>query len=243
MEWFECYDIAERYHKIINPSSPEKIIRAGEVAEMHSGSRVIEFGCGFAEPLALWGERFGISGLGIEFRAYACRRADQRLRQAGLQDRIQIVQANGAEYPFEQGAYDVAACIGASFIWKGYRETIRAMRPALSPGGRMIIGEPYWLTDQVPPEYVAREKIHTEAELLRIARDEGFTFEYVLHSNGDEWDAYEASNWRGFCAWLRENPSHPDRDEVIRTMNQWQEDYLHFGRKYLGWAIFVLTSV
>ena len=243
MEWYACYDISERYHDIINPSSKEKVIRAGEIAGMHAGSRVIEFGCGFAEPLALWGEHFGISGVGVEFRPYACDRAAARLRQAGLQDRIQIIHMNGAEYQFQPGAYDIAVCLGASFIWNGYRETIQAMRPTLVPGGRMIIGEPYWLTDQVPPEYAVREKVRSEEELLRLTREEGYTFEYVMHSSRDEWDTYEALNWRGFCAWLRENPSHPDRPEVERTMNQWQDDYLRFGQKYLGWAIFVLTSV
>ena len=243
MEWYEIYDVSERFHTIVNPSTPEKIIKSGEVAEMASGLEVIDFGCGFAESLVLWAEVFGITGTGIEFRPYAARRARERVAEKGLSERIAIVEGDASTYEFKPHSYEVASCLGASFIWKGYRDTIRAMKAALKPGGRMIIGEPYWLEDTVPPEYAQREKIYTERELLEITREEGYTFAYVAHSSVDDWDRYEANNWRSMLLWLRENPDHPDRAHVADELKKWQDDYVTFGRAYLGWAIYNLVSV
>jgi len=243
MQWYEIYDLAERYHTIINPSSEEKILKVGEVAGMNDQTRLIEFGCGFAAPMILWAERFGITATGIEFRPYAVRRANEAIAAKELGDRLNVIEADGAAYDTGGETYDIAVCLGASFIWGGYRETLKALTPCLRPGGRLIVGEPYWLTSQAPPEYVLREKFHTERELLAITRAEGWSFEYVLHSSHDEWDRYEADNWRSLMRWLRENPEHPDRDEVEAKLKAWQEEYLTFGREYLGWAIYLCGSV
>jgi len=243
MEWYEVYDVAERYHDIINPSTPEKILTLGEVAGMNAETRLIDFGCGFAAPMILWAEKYGISAVGIEFRPYACRRAEEAIDVRKLSDRLSIVQGKGADYVCEPHSFDIAVCLGASFIWDGYRPTLKALKETVKPGGRLIVGEPYWRTALAPPEYVGKEKFHTEPELLKIAREEGLTFEYVLHSSVDDWDRYEASNWRSFLAWLRENPEHPDRAQIEQALRDGQDEYVTFGREYLGWAMYVLTSL
>ncbi len=59
-----------------------------------------------------------------------------------LEDQIEIVCANAAEYAFEPHSYDVASCIGATFIWPGgFREALRTMRGVTTEAGRLIIGE------------------------------------------------------------------------------------------------------
>jgi hypothetical protein len=49
--------------------------------------------------------------------------------------------------------------------------------------------------DSIPTRYAAREtSTHTEHELLQIAREEGFDFEYVVRASHDDWDRYETYN-------------------------------------------------
>jgi SAM-dependent methyltransferase len=225
MDFFDLVNISERYMELVNPSTPEKVLKIGEVLGLEEGSRVIDFGCGYGEVLALWAERFGISGMGIEIREHACDRANAKMVKRGLADRIEIICANAAEYPFEQGAFDVAACIGASFIWKGFRPTIQNMRTAIHGGGKLVIGEPYWRVAQVPPEYASTEKFHFEHELLNIAHQEGFDFEYMVRANHDDWDNYEAVNWYGLVRWIEENSDHPERQQVIDHLHKYQEEY------------------
>ncbi len=243
MEWYEFYDLAERDMELINPSSPEKIIEAGKHLGLKKGSRIIDYGCGFAEPLVLWAKHFGISGIGIDFRPYAVERARQKVRDRGLADRIEIVEGKGAEYEVEKHSFDFAVCLGASFIWNGYRPTIQAMRETIKPGGRLLIGEPYLLTKDVPPEYTEAKGVHTETELMQISIEEGFDIGYMIRANDDDWARYEATNWEGLTAWLEENKNHPDRQAVIEWFRKTQDDYFRFGREYLGWAIYILRPV
>jgi SAM-dependent methyltransferase len=242
MTFFDLVDISERFMELVNPSTPEKMVKLGKFLRLREGSRVIDFGCGYAEALTLWAEHFGIAGIGVDIRDRACERARAKVSEKHLSERIEIVCSSGAEYPFQEGAFDAATCIGASFIWGGYRPSIQAMRRAIRKGGRLGIGEPYWQRDSVPPQYAAQESsVHSELELLRIAREEGFDFEYVIRASHDDWDRYEADNWHGLIRWLEENPDHPERGEVVEHLQKSQDEYLRYGREYLGWAMYVLA--
>ena len=198
MKFFDLKDISEQFMELANPTSPEKIIKAGQVAGLKAGDRVIDFGCGFAEPLVLWAERFGISGEGIDIRPYACQRAQEKIARKGLAQRLTIACGDAAGYKFTPHSFDLAARIGATFIWGTFGEAVRAMSQAVVPGGKLVVGEAHWLVDNVPEEFrSAQTEITTEVELLRMARQEKYEFEYVLHSSHDEWDRYEADNWVG----------------------------------------------
>jgi SAM-dependent methyltransferase len=242
MDFFDFFNISERYLELLNPTSTSKILTVGQMLGLKPGSRIIDFGCGNGEVLALWAEKFGISGVGIDVREHACQRARQKMKHKGLSDRIEIVCASGSEYRFEPHRFEAALCVGATFIWGGYEPTIRAMRDAITTGGKLVIGEPYWLKEPVPPEYLASiPPIYSEYKLWQIARSQGFDFEYMVRASHDDWDAYEAGNWYGSIRWLEENPAHPERQAVIDSLHTSQETYFKYGREYLGWAIYVLT--
>ncbi len=244
MKFLELKNISEQFMELVNPTSPEKIIKAGQVAGLKPGNKLIDFGCGFAEPLMLWAESFGICGVGIDVRPYACQRAENKIAERGLSDRLEIVCGDAAKYVYPPHSFDVAACIGASFIWGGYRQAVHAMKEAVLPTGRLVIGEPYWLTDDVPGEFSSQEKeVKTEVELLQVTRQEGFDLEYVLHSSQDEWDRYEADNWHALVRWIEGNPEHPERQQVIDHLHESQDEYTRYGRMYLGWAIYNLKPI
>ena len=244
MKFLELKDISERYMELINPTSPQKVLTIGQMANLKPGNRVIDFGCGFGEALSLWARQFGISGIGIDIRDNACARARQKMVEQGLADRIEIMCGDAAKYPFEQHAFDVAACIGATFIWGGFQPTIHQMKEAIGPAGKLVVGEAYWLTGTVPPELAQQEtSVHTEYQLLRMMRDEGFDVEYVVRASHDDWDWYESNNWRGLIRWIEENPSHPERQEVIDHLHASQDEYLRYSREYFGWALYVLNPV
>jgi hypothetical protein len=59
VDFFELKNISEQTMRLVNPSSARKLLRAGRLAGMEPGSRVIDFGSGFAEPLALWASELG----------------------------------------------------------------------------------------------------------------------------------------------------------------------------------------
>ena len=113
MNFLDLKDIAERNLEIVNPISADKILTVGKMAGMAPGKALIDFGCGYAEPLVLWAENFGISGVGIDIRQKAIEHARAKIIQRGLADRLKVVQGKGADQGFEPNSYDFAACVRA----------------------------------------------------------------------------------------------------------------------------------
>jgi len=244
VNFFDFVNISERYMEIVNPSTPEKILSVGQIMDLTDTSNIIDFGCGYGEVLAMWAKSYGISGIGVELRERACDRARQKMIDRQLEDQIEIICGDAAKYEFAKGAYTHTICLGASFIWGGFRNTIQNMKHAVVENGGLAIGEPYWLRNQVPQEYAAAEPdVQFEWELLEIAREEGFDIEYVVRSNHDDWDRYEAGNWYALVRWIEENPDHPKRQEVIDHLHSSQELYFKYTREYLGWAIYILKPM
>jgi SAM-dependent methyltransferase len=242
MDFLDLKDIAERYLEILNPVSPEKILTIGRMAGMRAGETLIDFGCGFAEPLILWAENYGIAGTGIDIRQNAIERARAKIAQRGLVERLQVVQGKGADYRFEPNSCDYAACVGATFIWGGYKPALQALKQAVRPGGKLIVGEAYWQKDSVPPELAQSQTgVYSESWLLQTTWQEGLELEYVVRASHDDWDTYEAGNWYGLLRWIEENPAHPERQEVIDFLHESQAEYFRYGREYFGWAIYLLS--
>jgi SAM-dependent methyltransferase len=241
MKFLDLKDIAERGLELVNPTTPAKVLAAGQAARLRPGSHVVDFGCGYGEALALWASRFAITGLGIDLREQACARARRKLAELGLADRIEIVCANAAEYKVAPHAYDLAACIGATFIWGGFSPALASLKQALRPGGRVLVGEVYWRAAAVPPEFARDHRdMHSEHELLEIMRQNGLELEYVVRASQDDWDRYEAGNWQGLVAWLEENQGHPERAAVLGHLRDSQDEYFRYGREHFGWAVYVL---
>jgi cyclopropane fatty-acyl-phospholipid synthase-like methyltransferase len=230
--------------EILNPSTSEKIIQLGKQLKLKKRSRVIDFGCGCGEPLTLWAEEFGITGIGIDISRDFCDRARDKLIKRGLSGQIEIVCSPVANYMFEEGAFDAATCIGATFVFGGFQQTIQAMKRAVHQNGRLGIGETHWLSNQVHPQYAQKQiTTHTESELAQFTRNEGFELEYIIHSSRDDWDRYISDSWYGLIRWLEENPHHPDHEQVFKHFRTDQDDYLQFQSQYMGWAMYCLAPL
>ena len=244
MEFFDLMSISHRYMEILNPSTSKKIIQLGKQLKLKKGSRVIDFGCGSAEALTLWAEEFDITGIGIDISKNFCDRAKEKLVKKALSSQIEIICSPGADYVFKEGTFDAATCIGATFVFGGFQQTIQAMKQAVHQNGRLGIGETYWLSNQIPPTYAQKQTTtYTEPELAQFTRNEGFELEYIIRSSRDDWDRYISDNWYALIRWLEENPRHPDREQVFKFFRADQDDYLQFQSQYMGWAMYCLTSM
>jgi hypothetical protein len=241
MEFSDLVTITQGSLPIMNPVSPEKILAVGKAAGLSSSDSVIECGCGNGTLLSLWGEEFGTLGTGIEIRSEACERARKMMKDRGLLDRIAIRCGDAATFVPESAA-DCAVSLGASFIWGGFAEALEALRGMVHEKGKVVIGDRYWRTDRVPPEF-AREwpDVCTEYEHLRHAREAGFDCTYLVRASEDDWDRYETGIWQACAQWIERNPGHPDREEVLSYLRHIQDEYAGYGREHFGWILYLLT--
>lgn len=242
MDYFELVEISTRHLQLNTPAAPEKIWSIGHYLDLDKSKKVIDFGCGYGRVLELWGKDFGVSGVGIDIHDYMCRQASERITEAGLVGKIDVVCANPSEYKFQSQAYDVASCLGATFIWGGLHKALTLMRSAVRPDGKLVVGEPYYTQEKVPQELVKFEgDLHTEFQILRIAREADFDVEFVVRASRDDIDRLVSASWFGLLRWMDDNPDHTEQDYVRDYLHKNQDMYFRYQRAYEGWALYILN--
>jgi SAM-dependent methyltransferase len=239
MPWW--YAVIESRHELQNPTSADKIRLLGERLGLGPSSRVLDVASGRGGPALILGETFGCSITCVEQADEFVAAARERARSAGLEELIEVVQADARSFRPEPGDYDAVLCLGASFVWDGLPGTLEALMPAARSGGFVAVGEPYWrrwpLPDGFEPE--PGEDFVTLPETVERLEAGGLAFVGLVDSSLDDWDRYESLHWQTLEEWLHEHPDDPEAEDFRRLGRHHRERYLRRQRELLGWAIFV----
>jgi SAM-dependent methyltransferase len=238
------HEIAETNHHILNPFTHDKLMLLGEICQLKPGMRQLDLACGKGEMLCQWARGWGISGVGVDINKVFLEAAHQRTTEFDLTDQITFVEGDAGQYLAEANGFDVVSCVGATWIGSGLVGTIKLMLPALKDGGLLLVGEPYWIEPPPQPAYESAglgEDDFTSliGTLDRFDSADVELIEMVL-ANPDSWDRYVASQWQTVDDWLRANPDDPDANTLREWIAHSKRDYLQYGRRYLGWGVFVL---
>ncbi len=238
------HEIAEGYHRILNPFTESQLMLLGGICRLHPGTRQLDLACGKGEMLCRWAQQYGISGVGVDISTVFLAAANKRAEELGVTGRTTFVQGDAGAYPRETHDFDVVSCIGATWIGNGLTGTLALMKRALAPNGLILVGEPYWI--EPPPEeaYAAEgvgrdDFVSLEGTLDRIESSGMKLVEMVL-ANHDGWDRYEAPKWMAVSDFLAAHPDDPDAAELRTWTAQSQRTYFKYGRRYLGWGVFVM---
>ncbi len=226
---------------LMNPTTPDRVLAGARIADVSAEDFVLDIGCGNGTVLALLADAFGCRGLGIDCRPAAVLAARALAKSRGLEDRITFRCGDAADPAADPVAgATVALCLGTASAFGGIEGAASALRDSLDNDGRAVLGERYWRTERVPPEF-ARDFADcvTEYELLGIVREHGFFLSGIVRSGEAEFDAYEAAIWAGCRSALARDP---DDDEVRAYLSGIQDEYLGYGREYVGWAMYVLSG-
>ena len=237
------HEIAEANHRILNPFTEDKLRLLGGVAAVRPGERILDLACGKGELLCRWAEWFGTGGVGVDLSPVFLAAAVARAAELGVADQVTFLEGDASTYEPEARAYDVASCIGATWIGGGLAGTADLLRPAIGPRGRILLGEPYWIDPPPEEAYDAMgvaldEFASLEGTLDRLESADLELLELVL-ADGDSWDRYQASKWRTTADWLDANPDNPDHPAMREFLDRGRRSYLRWGRRYLGWGVFV----
>jgi hypothetical protein len=158
---------------------------------------------------------------------------------------LPIFHGDAAGYVSDDKA-GVAACLGATWIGGGVAGTIELLARSLSPGGIILIGEPYWL--RLPPTEDIAKHCHagsisdflTLPKLIASFGNLGYDVVEMILANQDGWDRYEAAKWLTMRRWLKANPNDEMAKEVRAKLTSEPEHYAVYTREYLGWGVFAL---
>ena len=234
------YVVAERDHELQNPTSKEKLLLLGERLRLGPDSRVLDVASGRGGPAVLLAKELGCRVHGIEIAPEFHAEAVRRAAEAGVADRATFELGDAASATPAPESYDVAMCLGASFVWGGLAGTLDALEPVVPPGGYVVVGEPFWRELPLPDGYEDRDDLFTTLDgTIAILESGGLRAVTVIASSDDDWDRYETLHWRAVEEWLAANRGDPDADGVRDMHERAKRVYLRHGRDYLGWAVFV----
>ena len=237
------HEIAEREHRILNPFTEAKLRLLGEVSRVGPGTRILDLACGKGEMLARWAGWFGSTGLGVDLSPVFLAAARERAGELGVEGAVTFLQGDAGAYEAEAGAFDVACCLGATWIGGGLAGTAALLRPAIRDGGLILLGEPYWIGE--PPAAALAAFGFAPGDYLSLAGtaerldEAGLDLLEMVLADGDSWDRYEAAQWRTVAVWLVANPDDEDHEAMVRFLDDNRRTYLRWGRRYLGWGVFV----
>jgi len=206
---------------------------------------VLDIACGKGELLTRLAERYEISGIGVDISPYCVTDAIQKLRKRVPGAQIQILNMDGADYSPDQ-LFDLAMCIGASWVYKGHRGTLSTLKTMTKPDALILVGEPFWLKDPddayLVAENLTRDMFGTHYENVLVGEDEGLFPLYTMVSNQDDWDRYETLQWYAAEMHARDNPDDPDVSEILTRVARGRTNYLHWGRDTVGWAMYLFRK-
>ena len=246
MDIWKFHDIRHKRHFLCNPMGKEKFERLCRLLKLKRGAHVLDIGCGKGEFLIRLAELYCISGVGVDISPYCIKDCLEKHEKRVPNSNIKFLEMDGAKYkPESSELFDLTMCIGASWIYGGYRGTIQALKRMAKPDGLMAVGEPYWLKEP-EEEYLKADKMKREAfgthyENVKNGEEEGLTCIYTLVSNYDDWDHYEMFQIWAVDDYVRANPDDPDNPELLESFRT-KEIYLRWGRETLGWAIYVFRN-
>lgn len=244
MDIWKYYDITHRRHVVCNPMSVEKLGQLVELLRLPVGARVVDIACGMGEFLIRLAQAHGVGGLGIDLSPHVIAAAKERLKVRAPEADLTFIQLSGADFkPDRPHCFDLASCIGASWIFGGHAGTLDALIGMVAPGGWVVAGEPYWMqepsADYLESSGMRREDFRNHAGNAEEGERWGLTLVHTLVSSRDDWDRYEGLQWYAADEFAREHPDDPDLPELLERVTREKATFLRWGRDTLGWAIYV----
>jgi len=244
LDTWKFFDITHTAHVICNPLSLAKMKEMLERLDLPTGARALDIACGKAEWLLRLAGRCHAQGVGVDISPF-CVRAAREKAAARLPDaRLQFVELDGARYEAPPESFDVTLCIGATWVFGGYRGTLRALQQWTRPGGQILVGEPYW---RQPPaaEYLAASGLEagafnpSHAANVADAVAAGLQPLYALPSSETDWDRYEGLQWWAAERYAATHGGDPDVPELLARVHRDRDAFLRWGRDTLGWAVYL----
>jgi SAM-dependent methyltransferase len=248
MDKWKYYAVTHADHGMMNPMSEETMARIVSLLDIPPAPRVVDIGCGKGALLLLLARRFPRARLvGVDLSPYSLRAARKAARAAGAARRIELWLGDGARYrPPRPHAFDLAACVGASWSFGGYAGTLRALARMARAGGVVVVGEPFWKKRPAAAYLRAigarAQDFSTLRGNIRIAKRLGLELSLMAESTPREWDFYEGLQWNAALRFAAGHPRDKDAPALLTRARADREAYLRWGRDTLGWAVYVFRA-
>jgi SAM-dependent methyltransferase len=215
-----------------------------------AGQRVVDLGCGWAELLLRTvATEATATGCGIDQDAVAIEHGRANAQARGLTDRVVLDVGDASAWT---GTADVLIVNGATQLWGGdpTQHTANALaesRKLLRPGGRLLLGEGFWLREPTQTQLQAMDNVPLDQyralpDLVDFTREHGYRLLWLSQASRDEWDEFESRHALGWQRWLLANPDSPHAPAVEARADTYRNRWLRGWRATLGFAYLTLVA-
>lgn len=147
-----------------------------ELTGLASGQRVLDLGCGDGRIAEYLSDRTGAQVTGLDFIPLAIEQARRRTAAKSERLAFEVGDINRLELPRQ--AFELALSIDTIYFSEDYAATIRELKAALRPGGRMAFyysygREPWVALEEFPVERLAPDK----TPLAEALAENGLSFQ------------------------------------------------------------------
>lgn len=194
------------------PGSDAHTRRAIELAGLaHAkGLRMADIGCGTGAPTLVLATELDAHIVAVDLFPEFLECLEKRARDAGVSDRVSVLNASMDELCFAPGSLDAIWSEGAIYNI-GFENGVRQWRRFLKPGGILAVSELTWLTGHRPAELESHwtsqyPEVGTASSKLGVLERNGYSpLGYFTLSDECWLDEYYRPAQQRFQAFLRRN--------------------------------------
>ena len=236
-EWerFRIFEALHHAMDICNPMTKGDLDCLVDALDPSDGERALDLACGHGELLLRMAARSSIEGMGVDLSPWVIARAAAKTGSASLPGSITwcVGQARTAG---TDTSWDIATCLGASWVWHGFPGTVRALASRIGPGGRIAVGD-LRLHEGADPDRVAEEhgRVPTREEQAEFLADAGLCDidELALAPGG--WDRYLERIAESAETWAAQHPG-VEAERFVSESESWRLEHER-DRAFLTWTV------
>jgi ubiquinone/menaquinone biosynthesis C-methylase UbiE len=242
----EAWDVYELLDSSLDPRGPEALL-ALAVERLTPSSAVLDVGCRDATYLVQLVQATGARGFGIDPVGRLVERAREAVAEAGLADRIEIVEGVMQELPWPDGSFDLVWCRDVIEIVEELDPGIAEMVRVLRPGGHLVTYTVF-ATDRLEPKeaalLVGQNLTLVPANLVEENVEAAFAaagLEVVLKDAiGTEWREHAEERTQPVSRdLLRLARLRRQRDRIVESAGE--EIYAH-AESNLHWLVYIFLG-
>ena len=220
---WKFHDITHRDHVSCSPRSPAKLAEVVGLQRLPDGARAADIACGKGQLTTRIAERHAAHAVGAD-PSPSCVR-DPRARASGrtLRGSVAFLLGDGARHAVEPASLDLAACVGATWVFGGHAGRLAALAAMLRRGGLVLVGERCWRAG------LMRDLCPCHAGDVAAGPPLGLTPLHALASGEDGWDRHQGLQWQAAERHAGEHPDDPDVPERLRRVRRSRDAHLGGG--------------
>lgn len=129
-----------------------------ELCHIGKDSHVLEVGCGVGITTSYIAQKIGSRVVGVDVSEGMIKRAKERARRFGVEDRVEFRVADAQSLPFEDNLFEAVVSESVLAFVGDKKKAISEYKRVTKPGGYVGLNEAIWL--KTPPkelvEYISR---------------------------------------------------------------------------------------